>query len=499
MTAMKERLNDSAEKRILVDVNPYRTRVVLLENGSPVELYLERRDRKRLVGNIYKGKVQNVLPGMFASFVNIGEERNAFLYAGDIKPDSSQLGGEQIEEKLAPSAILDIIKAGQDIMVQIVKEPIGTKGARASTQISLPGRTLVFMPTIDFIGISKRITNDAERKRLKNIAAELLPEGTGVIMRTAAEGLDEESIREDLTALINDWNQIKRLYTESRAPSLIHKDDSLIFRTVRDIFTRGVSNLTVNDRGQYELLLKIVEPSLRDRIELYEGKEDMFTLFGVEQAIDAALSRRVWLKSGAYIVIDQTEALTSIDVNTGKYVGSYSLERTIVETNKEAAFEIARQLRLRDIGGIVIIDFIDMAEESDRKAVIETLGEALRCDSTKTVVVGMTGLGLVEVTRKKLGTNISTWLQQACPYCGGSGKVLSTETVALRVRRDLLERICDDPSSSGFTVTAHPEVIKLLGENSEEEYSNTPELGMKNVRYESDPMLHIEEYRIKNI
>ena len=386
---MKPRLNDNAEKRILVDVDPYRTRVVLLEDGLPAELSLERRDRKRLVGNIYKGRVQNVLPGMFASFVNICEERNAFLYAGEIKPDSSMLEGEQIEERITPSTILDIIKAGQDIMIQIVKEPIGSKGARASTQVSLPGRLLVFMPTIDFIGVSKRIVDEAERKRLKAIVAEMLPEGSGAIIRTAAEGQDEDLIRQDLSSLLSEWKQINRLYTESKAPALIHKEDSLIFRTARDLFNQGVKRLTVNDRASFELLKKICGASLRDRIELYEGDEDLFTAAGVEEAIDAALSRRVSLKSGAYIVIDQTEALTCIDVNTGKYVGSCSLERTIAETNKEAAVEIARQLRLRDIGGIVIIDFIDMTDEADKKTVMETLSEALRCDSTKTVVVGM--------------------------------------------------------------------------------------------------------------
>lgn len=495
---MKPRMNENAEKKILVDVNPYRTRVVLLEDGSPVELYLERRDRKRLVGNIYKGRVQNVLPGMFASFVNVGEERNAFLYAGDIKPDSALTGGEQIEGSMNPSAILDIVRVGQEIMVQIVKEPIGTKGARATTQISLPGRTLVFMPTIDFIGISKRITDDAERKRLKAVAAQVLPEGSGVIIRTAAEGLPDDLIREDLTELVTEWKHIQRLYRESNPPSLIHKEDSLIFRTVRDLFTSSVGSLVVNDRSQFELLRSIAEPELRERIVLYDEPEDMFTRFGAEAAIDAALSRKVWLKSGAYIVIDQTEALTSIDVNTGRYVGSFSLERTIVETNKEAAVEIARQLRLRDIGGIVIIDFIDMTEEADRRAVIDTLSEALRCDSTKTVVLGMTELGLVEVTRKKLGTNISSWLQQPCPHCGGTGKVLSAETAALKLRRDLFERISYDGPGS-YEITAHPDVISLLRQYGGEEYANSPVLAQCGIAVKEDPGLHIEEYRIKNI
>ena len=495
---MKTRLNDNAEKTILVDVNPYRTRVMLFENGVPVEFYIERRDRERLVGNIYKGRVQNVLPGMFAAFVDIKEDKNAFLYAGDIKPDSSLLGEDQIEEKLTPSMICDIIRVGQEIMIQIVKEPIGTKGARASTQISLPGRTLVFLPTVEFIGISKRIVSDQERKRLKRIVGEILPRGTGVIVRTAAEGLDEEIIKQDLVSLVNEWNEIQRRYNESRAPKLIHRDDSLVFRTVRDLFTGNVVKLVVNDKKHFELIRSLVSADQQDKVEYYEGL-DLFDKYGAEQALDVALSRRVWLKSGAYIVIDQTEALTSIDVNTGKYVGNYSLGRTIVETNKEAALEIARQLRLRDIGGIVIIDFIDMDDPHDREDVMATLGDALRCDSVKTVVLGMTQLGLVEVTRKKLGTNISASLQQTCPYCGGSGRVLSAETSALRLRKDLLTRVRECPNESEFTVRANPTVIKLMEEHSEEEYSITPSLARKTVIPKSDPTMHVEAYEIKNI
>lgn len=490
--------NGIADKRILVDVNPYRTRVVLLEDGSPVEFYMERRDNERLVGNIYKGRVQNVLPGMFAAFVNINAEKNAFLYAGDIKPANPMLEGEQIEGKLTPSMICDIIKPGQDIMVQVVKEPIGTKGARVSTQISLPGRMLVFMPTVDFIGISKRITNDHERKRLKQIVSEVLPAGTGVIVRTAAEGQDDDSIRQDLQSLVNEWHMIKKRFREGRSPALIHKEDSLIFRTVRDTFGAEVGKLLVNDKGQYDLIRSIADSSQKERIEFSDG-QDLFERFGVEQAIDAALSRRVWLKSGAYIVIDQTEALTSIDVNTGKYVGNISLDRTIVETNKEAAQEIARQLRLRDIGGIVIIDFIDMIDEHDKHDVISALSEALKRDRTKTVVLGMTQLGLVEVTRKKLGANISGALQVSCPYCGGTGKVLSPETVALRLRRDILKRMKADPEETRFTVTANPEVVRLVNEHSEEEYLLDPALGTKSIVFKADPSLHVEEYKVKNI
>ncbi len=495
---MIRKQNSITEKRILVDVNPYRTRVVLLEDGAPVEFYMERRDNERLVGNIYKGRVQNVLPGMFAAFVNINAEKNAFLYAGDIKPASSLLEGEQIEGKLTPSMICDIVKPGQDIMVEVVKEPIGTKGARVSTQVSLPGRMLVFMPTVDFIGISKRITNDTERKRLKKIVSEVLPMGSGVIVRTAAEGQDDDSIRQDLQALVDEWHVIRKRFKEGRSPCLIHKEDSLIFRIMRDTFSSSVSKLIVNDKAQYDLIRSIADESQRERTEYYDGP-DLFERNGIEQAIDAALSRRVWLKSGAYIVIDQTEALTSIDVNTGKYVGNVSLDRTIVETNKEAALEIARQLRLRDIGGIIIIDFIDMIDDHDKRDVIATLSEALKNDRTKTVVLGMTQLGLVEVTRKKLGANISGALQMSCPYCGGTGKVLSPETVAMRIRRDISKRMKDDPEETSYSITANPAVIRLINEHSEEEYMMLPELGRMNITLKSDPSMHMEEYKVKNI
>lgn len=495
---MRPRWNDNAEKTILVDVNQYRTRVMLLENGIPVEFSIERRSLDRLVGNIYKGKVQNVLPGMFAAFVDINTDRNAFLYAGDIKPAGMLLGDELIEEEMTPSQLLNIIRVGQDIMIQISKEPIGSKGARATTQITLPGRTLVFMPTVEFIGISKRIALDNERKRLKQIISESLPKGMGVIVRTAAAGMDEELIKHDLNTLIKEWESIQRRFNEVKSPALIHKDDSLIFRTMRDTFTGNVKKLVVNDMEHYELIKSLVENEYKSCIEYYDGV-DLFEHYGVEHEIDAALSRRVWLKSGAYIVIDQTEALTSIDVNTGKYVGKVSLSQTIVDTNKEAAIEIARQLRLRDIGGIIIIDFIDMEDEADRNDVVNTLSEALRCDGTKSVVLGMTQLGLIEVTRKKLGSSISASMQQTCPYCGGSGLVMIPEMVALNIRRDALLRISNDPFIEGLSVTASPDVAKILEDNAAEDCLATPLLAGKNIVIKSNPAFHIEEYSIKNI
>lgn len=495
---MKPRLNDNAEKVILVDVNHFRTRVMLIENGFPVEFSIERRKLGRLVGNIYKGKVQNVLTGMFAAFVDINEQKNAFLYAGDIILDTSMYEGEQFDGKPTPNQLLSVIRAGQDIMVQITKEPIGTKGARATTQISLPGRLLVFMPLVEFIGISKRISDESERKRLKRIVSGVLPKGTGVIVRTAAEGADEDRLVDDLKSLIGEWERIQHKYNSVKSPAVIHKDDSLISRTVRETFKGNVKKLVINDREGYELVKSLVPENEIDRIELYDGA-DLFDRFGVEQEIDAALSRKVWLKSGAYIVIDQTEALTSIDVNTGKFTGNVSLGKTIVDTNKEAAVEIARQLRLRDIGGIIIIDFIDMEDASDRDDVINTLSEQLRCDGNKCSVLEMTQLGLVEVTRKKYGSSISASLQETCPYCHGSGKILSAEIVALKIRRDILTRIGHDTGLREFTVTANPSVIKSLEENLAEDCLKVPEFKEGTMIFKQNPAMHIEDYSIKNI
>ncbi|MBO6061114.1 MAG: Rne/Rng family ribonuclease, partial [Clostridia bacterium] len=440
--------------------------------------------------------VHNHHQQMFAAFIDINEKKNAFLYAGDIIPESAIPEGEQIEEKLTPAMICDIIRKGQDIMVQIEKEPVGTKGARASTHISLPGRTLVFMPTVDVLGISKRITAEGERKRLKDIINEVRPEGTGVIVRTAAQELDSDEIKQDLLNLVEEWRRIQKRFEKCSAPALIHKEDSLVFRTVRDVFKKDVRRLVVNDRAHFELIKSLVPEEFASRVELYDEPYDMFEAFGAEQALDAALSRKVWLKSGAYIVIDQTEALTSIDVNTGKYVGNVSLERTIVETNKEAAMEIARQLRLRDIGGIIIIDFIDMEKESDRRAVLNTLRNVLHEDRTRSHVFGFTHLGLVEMTRKKTGRSIGDTVQMICPYCNGDARVLSPESMVDRVRKQTMQ-VLRGSTNKRMLIDANPEVVDAL-ERAEKRKGNLfpPEMGGTYFAH-PNPSLHIEKFTVR--
>ncbi len=493
-------------KEIIVDINPYQTRVVLTEDGVPNEVLIERRGKERLVGNIYIGKVQNVLPGMQAAFVDIGLERNAFLYAGDIQLDKSDFSftNSENEVKLPPVGnIKDMVKSGQEIMVQVVKEPVGTKGARITTHITLPGRTLVLMPTVDYIGVSRRIEDDAERARLKAEIEAIKPAGFGVIVRTAAVGKMRDEFETDVQFLLRLWERIKQKGKLLTPPHLIHGEESLIFRTIRDMFTPDVSRLVINDKEFFEkvqMVAGIISPSLRDKVVLYESVPDMFDQLGLDAAIDKALSHKVWMKNGGYIIIDQTEALTTIDVNTGKYVGNNdNLQETITETNCEAAIEIARQLRLRDISGIIIIDFIDMDEIADKERVLETLQNELKKDRTKSNVLGITQLGLVEMTRKKTRQCISNTMQSVCPYCGGTGKVLSVESIMLKVRRKLRRAFAQE-NCENYLIRLHPNVADTITEVLLE----TPDVlllpdGSKTLWIEAVPDMHLQDFEIRPI
>ncbi len=491
-------------KEIIVDINPYQTRVVLLEDGAPGEIFIERRGRERLVGNIYKGKVQNVLPGMQAAFVDIGLERNAFLYAGDITVDKSDFtfNDASADMRFETPSIRDIVKPGQEIMVQVLKEPVGTKGARVTTHITLPGRTLVLMPSVNYVGVSRRIEDEGERTRLKETLERLKPEHMGVIVRTAAERKTEEEFSSDVQFLVRLWERIGQKEKLSPAPRLIHAEEPLIFRTIRDLFTPDVERLVINDREFFEraqIVAGILSPALRDRVELYDGVPDMFDVMGLETVIDKALARKVWMKNGGYIIIDQTEALTTIDVNTGKYVGSNdNLQETITETNCEAAREIARQLRLRDISGIIIVDFIDMDEITDKERVLETLKVELRKDRTKSNVLGITELGLVEMTRKKTRQCISHTLQTPCPYCGGDGKVLSPETVLMKVRKKLM-RAYHEETANNYLVRVHTCVARIIEENHTSDAPLLPVYKGKAAYVLHDETMHASTYEVSAI
>jgi len=413
------------ENDIIVDVGSSETRVALLEDGELVELHIEKNSSERYVGNIYRGKVKDVLPGMQAAFIDIGHERNAFLYVTDAIIQKEYPDNEKEKINGRNLNICDVLKTGQEITVQVIKEPIGTKGPRVTTHITLPGRYMVLLPNADYTGVSRRIENEDERARLKKIAESLKPEGKGLIIRTAAEGKEKEDFLKDLDYLTKLWETTKRKEHKGNVPRCIYQEYNIVERTVRDLFTQDISKFVINDVQQYERvleLLDLISPSLKARVKYFSKDYQIFEYYQIESQILRAMSRKVWLKSGGYIIFDKTEALTVIDVNTGKFTGRHNLEDTVVRTNIEAAAEIAKQLRLRDIGGIIIIDFIDMHESEHQKMVLDALIQTLKKDRTKTTVVGMTGLGLIEMTRKKVRSELSTIMSDDCPYCGGTGK-----------------------------------------------------------------------------
>ena len=448
-------------KEILIKIEPEETAVAVVEDQQLVEIYLERASNQRLAGNIYKGLVENVLPGMQAAFVDIGLEKNSFLYVEEAIPQrlwDEDEGGEHHRYSIG-----EVLKKGQDVLVQIAKEPVGTKGARVTTHLTLPGRYVVLMPTVDYIGISRRIESEAERKRLKTVAEEMKPEGMGVILRTVAEGMPAEEIATDIKMLARLWKKIQNKSAHASAPQLIHKDLELVQRVIRDIFTEDVDRVLVNSKENFEKVMDILEitaPSLGNRLVIRDEK-DIFSVCDVPGQMEKALKRKVWLKCGGYLVVDQTEALTAVDVNTGKFVGTTNLSDTVLKTNMEAAAEIARQLRVRNIGGIIIIDFIDMEVPQHKSMVLTALDNELKKDKTKTNILGFTQLGLVEMTRKKVGQGLVNVLQKDCPFCDGKGKVLSEETVSLWAKKEILA-VSEQTEAPMILVEANPTVAAYL-------------------------------------
>jgi len=488
-------------KEILADVDRDQIRIGVLEDRQLVEYYVERTNEERVIGNIYKGRVANVLPGIQAAFVDIGLEKNAFLYVGDMYNFKHNSEDEVVYEAIAKTSINDILHVGQEILVQVVKESMGTKGARVSMNITLPGRYLVLMPMVDYIGISRRIENEEERQRLKELAERIRPPHMGVIVRTVAEGIDIDELKADMEYLMRLWDNIQKKQKAAKAPRLIYKDMNLLARIVRDVFTPEVNKFYVNSSYGYEKVREVasfISPSLMDRVCLYMGQEDIFEYFNIESEAQRALERKVWLKSGGYIVIDHTEALTAIDVNTGKFVGSIDLEDTVVKTNLEAAKEIAKQLRLRDIGGIVIIDFIDMNSQEHKKMVIEALEAELKKDRTKAHVLGITNLGLVEMTRKKVRQSLDEVLEKVCPYCEGRGRILSEETMAKKVEREI-SRIFRTRRGEAVLLEVHPSVAAVVIGAGGSRLSQLEQRYGKYIFIKGKDDLHPEEIRIKAV
>lgn len=447
------------EKELLLERYGGQTRLAVLEDGELRELYLENEEREKLVGSIYVGRVMNVLPGMQAAFVDIGLGKNGFLHAGDILGGKS-LGADagRLEATLRERSIRDLLRPGQQIPVQVTKEPGGAKGPRLSGNVTLPGRLAVLLPTVGYTGVSRKIGSEAQRARLAGLAEQIRPEGMGLILRTAAEQAEDEEIRRDVEYLRGLWEDIARRAAYTTAPALLHRDMGLIDRALRDMLLPDVAAMKVEGRETYEAVLEEAGP-LAGKVRLYQGETPLFDLYRVDSRLEHALRRKVWLDSGGYLVIDHTEALTVIDVNTGKYVGKNCLKDTIFALNCEAAEEIVRQLRLRDIGGIIVIDFIDMEDPEQRDALVQKLREELKKDRTRTNVVGLSGLGLLEMTRKKVHQPLHTLLNEPCPLCQGSGTVRSARSIA----QGALYRLRGLALGEGaWLISAHPEVAGQL-------------------------------------
>lgn len=418
-------------KQIIVHCRDGSTQVALLEDRVLTEFYTEGPAEKQLVGSVYMGKVVNVLPGMQAAFVDIGLEKNAFLYIDDILPAHL----DKIPSVKPP--ISDLIRPGQHILVQVAKEPLGTKGARITTHFSLPGRWIVYMPAADYVGVSRKIGSEQERSRLKDIAERMRRPGEGIIIRTVAADESQVALERDLNVMRSEWDDIVRRSMTSAAPALLYKEPGVLERVVRDAFTDRVDELVIDDPVRGEILIRRVREisgELANRIRIYRGLEPVQVAYRVREQLERAMKRKVWLRSGGYLVIDRTEALTVIDVNTGKYTGTDDPEATVFTTNAEAAEEIARLLRLRDIGGIVLVDFIDMSSDKHRADVAALLEQEFSRDRTKTFAVGWTKLGLMEITRKKARESLDDSMMTVCHTCGGSGKVTAERKTFPRKR-----------------------------------------------------------------
>ncbi len=451
-------------EEILVNVTPHETRVAVIENGVLQEVVIERTRKRGIVSNVYKGKICRVLPGMQAAFVEIGLARAAFLHASNFVGREEE--GELLAEKPEIPAIANLVKEGQDILVQVIKDPLGSKGARLTTHITIPARFLVYMPETVHIGVSQRIEDEDERERLKKLVEDLSTEDMpgGFIVRTAAEGVSENEIRADMKYLSKLWHSICEKKLAATSGSIIHEDLPLAMRALRDIVSTEVEKIRIDSKEHFAKVSKFVAkfiPELLPGLELYSGPRPIFDLYSVEDEIQKALQPKVQLKSGGYLIIDQTEAMTTIDVNTGAFVGHRNLEETIFKTNLEATNAIARQLRLRNLGGMVIVDFIDMLEEEHKVQVLRLLERAMEKDHSKTTISDISALGLVQMTRKRTRESLERILCEPCSVCSGRGTVKTAETVVYEIFRELM-REARQFDAQTFMVLASPNVVDIM-------------------------------------
>jgi len=480
---------------LLISSDPWENRVAILEDGSLSEYYIERDER--VIGSIYKGKVQNVLPGMGASFVDIGLGRNAFLYVDDINKTPLNIGDVEITGGRSGWTINEKVSKGDDVLVQIVKEPRGLKGARVSTNISLPGRYLILMPTGKYSGVSRKIESAEERNRLKGVMKAIRPEGMATVVRTAAGGVSNAELIADLGVLIRMWHGILENYKSAPTPSLLHKDMNLVYKAARDFITPDVQNVWIDDPDEAERVrdfMRLLGPQYVERIKPYPGGAKLFADFKIDDEVAKLMKPTAKLPSGGSIVIETTEALTVIDVNSGKFTGGKNLDDTIVKTNIEAAAEIARQVRLRDIGGIIVCDFIDMSSESDRNKVIKSLEDGLRKDRTRSTIQSFSPLGLLEFTRKRVGKDLAGQLRSSCPTCNGLGSVLSPESVTISTFREIAHH--HNGHADHVHVSASPQVAAQIEFWYEGELRALSEKVAKPIDVRVDPTIHPESPRV---
>jgi ribonuclease G len=488
-------------EEILINVTPRETRLALIENGLLQEIYLERRSRSGYVGDIYLGKVVRVMPGMEAAFVDIGLERAAFLHSADIAPigaDGLEVrdGGETVD-------INTLLREGQLIVVQVAKDPIGTKGARLTTHLTLPSRHLVFLPRNLHIGISQRLENEEERNRLQALLeqcllAESMQDRGGFIIRTAAEGASENELLEDIRFLRKLWAAVERRIGKSKDIRVLYRDLPLYLRAVRDLITPGIEKIRVDAQEAFDEISGFIQdfiPDFRDRLELYTGERPIFDLYGIDDEIDKALGRQVKLKSGGDLIIDQTEAMTTIDVNTGAFLGTKSHAETVLKTNLEAATSIARQLRIRNLGGIIILDFIDMEDPEHQRQVLRTLTKALEKDHARTMVTGISELGLVEMTRKRTRESLGQILCSPCPVCEGRARLKTPETICYEIFREIV-RVARVYENDELMVLASQVVVDRLLDEESSTLADLEVLTGKTIRFQVEPMYTQEQYDV---
>jgi ribonuclease G len=492
-------------REIVINAEPGEVRLAILEDATLVEFFAEREDERRRVGEIYKGRVSKVLPGMEAAFVDIGLPKAAFLHTSDMLTSMLDFESFDLDDEEAAgrprrvaTPIQDLVQKGQEILVQIVKEPIGTKGAKVSGRISLPGRFLVLMPGMGRVGVSRKIADRSERQRLKKILRELKPKNAGLIGRTVSEGQSKKDLAQDVGFLVDMWQEIEADAGSETAPALVHRDLGMATGLMRDIFTSRVDRVVVDSKDVYKEILryvKVVAPELKARVKLYTGGGPIFDEYGIEGEIQKSFEQKVWLKKGGYIVIQSTEAMVTVDVNTGRFTGKRSQEDTILQTNLEAAREVARQLRLRDLGGIVVIDFIDMEEESNKRALVDAFRAALAGDRVRVKIHPLSELGLMEMTRQRAREPLLHYFSEDCPACHGSGKTRSLPTVGMRVER-ALRRVGARTKEKEVQLTVSPDLaVWLFDERGDRLAGLEARYGFV-VDIREDPRLLREDFRI---